>query len=352
MHAVPSQSAARNSTAAISYLVLTLNTTERAAFVARNSRVLPEMEVVRAINGFDKRETIAALAASGLRYHLFTYCSFTCGASARSCDFCTVHCAKAPCLTLCAEAPCLTLTQRSCRHCWQHLLRRFGTFGSLANWLTKYYMLRQQVRRRLPVMAMLEDDMDLQTDFRAFVERMVRTHLLAKGLRRAVSGRRPESPEPAMLVLGPWGEGYVTTLASAKRIVRRMQQQGIPLNVDIFLNDGHAGSALRVGPVPWVHRMGPNLGDCLKTAHIAMHDLPKPLVLHPPHGAAGLRWGQTMRARYCHTRPNGHRTHDRTMWRAHALHNSAATPDPQHRTGNRADGGAFVQRNSHTKAIN
>ena len=99
-------------TADISYLVLSLNTSARAAFVGENRRVLPQLHLFRAVNGFDKDETLHALASSRLLYHAYTYCSFT----------------------------------------------RFGTYGSLANYLTKYLALVHQVAHRLPFMAMLEDD--------------------------------------------------------------------------------------------------------------------------------------------------------------------------------------------------
>ena len=105
------------------------------------SIILPELQLFRAVNGFDKRQTIAALSASRLVYHLFTYCSFT----------------------------------------------RFGTYGSLANYLTKYFALEHQVRHGLPFMAMLEDDMQLEGGFREFVQSEVRRRFV-----RAGNGDGPE----------------------------------------------------------------------------------------------------------------------------------------------------------------
>ena len=75
-----------------------------------------------------------------------------------------------------------------------------------------------------------------------------------------------DARQPDLLVLGTWGEGYVSSLASARRVLDSIRLQGVPQNVDIMLNEGHAGYAARVnGRVPWHHRIGPNLGDCLKT---------------------------------------------------------------------------------------
>ena len=141
------------------------------------------------------------------------------------------------------------------------------------------------MRRRLPYMVLLEDDMQLRPDFRAFVERAVRGGALARA---------------DLLVLGAWGEGYVTSLASARRVLAALGRQGVPLAIDIMLNDGHAGRAVRVGgSVPWGHRVAPNGGDCLRTPHIGLQDLPRRL-LHTCSGGAGcVRELDARRRLYC-----------------------------------------------------
>ena len=208
--------------AQITYLVLSLNTSARSAFVAASRRVLPQLELFPAVSGFDKHATVAALARSRLRYHILTYCSFS----------------------------------------------RFGTYGSLANYLTKYFALLHQVARRLPFVCMLEDDMRLHAGFDGFVHAQVQARLVG-------------SAPPDVLVLGTWGEGYVTSLRGARRIVHSLQQQGVPQNIDIMLNEGHAGRAERVPGAPWAHRVFVNDGDCLKTPHIRLGELPPPLVYRP-----------------------------------------------------------------------
>ena len=221
----------------LTFVALSLNTTERAGFVRDNRRVLPELELFKAVNGFDRAQAVASLASTPLKFHAYTFCNYA----------------------------------------------RFATFGSLANFVTKYRALRMQLTRRLPFMAMLEDDMQLQPGFRwalvpdahqriaritrpdpravcrrrEFVVQLVRSQLL----------ERPPAKRPELLVLGPWGEGYVTSLSAATRVVARLERQGIPLTVDIMLNDGHAGRVERPrASVPWRHRVPPNGGDCLKTA--------------------------------------------------------------------------------------
>ena len=133
-------------------------------------------------------------------------------------------------------------------------------------------------------MAMLEDNMRLGRGFDAFVAEQIR-----RQFRSGVRGRRRHQPD--LLVLGAWGEGYVSSLASARRIVRSLQQQGIPQNIDVMLNEGHAGPVVRLPPksVPWAHRVGPNLGDCLKTAHIRIGELPAHLLSAPRRVLGQLR---------------------------------------------------------------
>ena len=209
--------------------------------------MLPSLTLFRSVNGFDKQETTRALANSHMKYHLMTYCSFT----------------------------------------------RFGTFGSLANYLTKFYALQHQVSHRLPFMAMLEDDMWLKDGFGQFVEAAVKRHF---------AGHRGNDA-PDLIVLGTWGEGYVTSLNSARRVLRSLQRQGIPQNVDIMLNEGHAGRAVRVDGAPWAHRVYVNDGDCLRTAHIGLRELPRALVHIPPRctGRGGcLEQYRAIRQQYCH----------------------------------------------------
>jgi hypothetical protein len=143
--------------APITYVALTLNNTERSGFVRANQALLPELELFLAVNGYSKEETIRRLGSTPLKFHPYTFCNAA----------------------------------------------RFATFGSLANFASKYLALRMQVRRRLPYMAMLEDDMQLRPGFKAFVEQTVRHGALDRA---------------DLLVLGAWGEGYVTSLASARRV--------------------------------------------------------------------------------------------------------------------------------------
>ena len=84
-------------------------------------------------------------------------------------------------------------------------------------------------------------------------------------------------------------------------------RQGVPLTIDIMLNDGHADRAVRINAlrgdrVPWDHRVAPNGGDCLKTAHIGRHDLPRRLQSTCSGGASCMRQLYCMRHIYCKMR--------------------------------------------------
>lgn len=109
-------------------------------------------------------------------------------------------------------------------------------------------------------------------------------------------------------MLGTWGEGYVTSLASARRVLSRLAQQGVPMNVDVLLNGGYVGKAQRVQGVPWRPLMRINEGDCLRTAHISRSDIPRALQAPPAEVCAQSfircrEYVQTRRRRYCGTVP-------------------------------------------------
>ena len=98
----------------------------------------------------------------------------------------------------------------------------------------------------------------------------------------------------------------VTSLESARRVVRRLDRQGVAMTVDAMLNDGHGGHAKRIVGTPWEHRVPPNEGDCLKTAHIRLGDLPRAALALPKCGtaAACLAEVRTRRAQYCRGAPS------------------------------------------------
>ena len=157
--------------AGLHFVVMSLGTPERQSFVDANRRVLPELRVLQSVNGYSKRDTVGALAETPLKYHQGKYGGF----------------------------------------------KTYGTYGSLANWLTKYRALKWQLKNKVPYMAMLEDDMKLTDEFAPFVHKQARapragahalssTHLHHRSPRRWPITSSPHTPGPARRrrkVLGP-----------------------------------------------------------------------------------------------------------------------------------------------------
>jgi hypothetical protein len=128
----------------ITYWVMSLETQERASIVQLNRGILPMLRVWKSVNGYQPKDTEQALAQTGLKLH--------------------------------------------------SLDSRFGTYGTLACFLTKYLVLMDQVERGHDYVCMIEDDMVLKDEFPVFVQRLTLLFRRHKSLN--------------MVRLGPWGEGY------------------------------------------------------------------------------------------------------------------------------------------------
>ena len=112
--------------------------------------------------------------------------------------------------------------------------------GMLGNWLSKYDALQAQVRDRVPFQVMIEDDLVVSPAFVQHVQDLVRSYFGAEDV------YRPVREQVNLVVLGRWGEAYLTSLASAKRVVRRLRLNGIRRNIDIQLNDGSVGRTIKL----------------------------------------------------------------------------------------------------------
>lgn len=112
--------------------------------------------------------------------------------------------------------------------------------GMLGNWLSKYDALQAQIRDGVPYQVMIEDDLVVAPAFAQHVQELVRAHF-GPG-----NANRPVREQVNLVVLGRWGEAYLTSLASAKRVVRRLRLNGIRRNIDIQLNDGSVGRTIKL----------------------------------------------------------------------------------------------------------
>ena len=131
---------------------------------------------------------------------------------------------------------CNAVVARSLRY---HKLGK-PSAGMLGNWLTKYDALQAQIRDRVPFQVMIEDDLVVSPGFAQLVLKLVRSHFGSD------DSRRPIQEQVNLVVLGRWGEAYLTSLASAKRVMRRLRLNGIRRNPDIQLNDGSVGRTIKL----------------------------------------------------------------------------------------------------------
>lgn len=184
----------------IKYYILSLLTIERQNLVKKNQERFPEIDVFRSINGYDIKETLSHLTNSKLQYH--------------------------------------------------HL--EFATYGTLANFLTKYNVLLHQIEQNIPFLCFIEDDLELHDNFLSHTSALLNYF---------------QTQNINMVRLGKWGEGYITSLNGAKNIVQFIQKRGITHNIDNQLRK-FSGQEFYAKSTPWTLKYETNKGDCLKTEKI------------------------------------------------------------------------------------
>jgi hypothetical protein len=134
----------------------------------------------------------------------------------------------------------------------------FPTNGTLACFLSKHAAFRLQVDQKLPLLVLLEDDVRLDPDFDAYVRVAAQLLFLFPWLTH--------------LRLAQWGEGYITNVRGAERILHKLGQQGIRRNIDNQLRRD-CGPQFPVGrliPPHWQLVVATNAGDCLKTGPVTI----------------------------------------------------------------------------------
>jgi len=224
----------------VRYLVATMGA--RGRFIAHNRRLLPRLEAFRSTNGMNVSEVHAFFEARPqLRfYKLFTW-----------------------------------------------------TYGMLASWTTKYRALEDQVQRGVPFQAIIEDDLLLEEGFTRFVEGMTARWL------GSANERLPEADRFNLVVLGRWGEGYVTSLESARRVLAFLDGNGVRKNADIQWNDGSCGRIVQVEPqaTPWRLLVKTSQGVMRQTAPINKRHAQPSLRYRP--GTGMLRCHNYMPAATC-----------------------------------------------------
>ena len=127
----------------------------------------------------------------------------------------------------------------------------FCTYGTLANFITKVKMLKYQIENNIPYICFIEDDLVLDDNFEEFINSY--TSFFHKDIN--------------MIRLATWGEGYITSIESAKRVLNCIYDKGIINNIDGQLKY-YSGSEIYLHNTPWKLVIGTNNGDCLKTERL------------------------------------------------------------------------------------
>lgn len=185
----------------IPIFILSLLTPERLQYVKHNLDNFPTLQILQSVNGYSKLEVINSFTALKLNYISFQ--------------------------------------------------ENFDTYGTLANFLTKYKMLLFQVLNNIPYICFIEDDLILHNEFKKFINNC-KVHFI-------------KDPDLNMIRLEKWGEGYITSLDGAKRIIELIKKTGIITQIDNQLRL-YCGKELRIYNTPWHLKIASNQGDCLKTS--------------------------------------------------------------------------------------
>lgn len=193
----------------IQYYILSLLTEERKSIIKQNLQLFPNFSIIKAINGYDIDETINEFKKTKLIYK---------------------HLSPDP---------------------------AFSTYGTLANFLTKYNILIHQISQKIPYICFIEDDLELGAEFIKCVEYLIQYF---------------DTEDINSIRLDTWGEGYITSLKGAKNIINLINENGIIENIDNQLNY-YCGPQIICTNTPWKLIVPTNAGDCLKTEKINIERL-------------------------------------------------------------------------------
>tara|TARA_B100000424_G_scaffold271405_1_gene273970 strand:+ start:1384 stop:2031 length:648 start_codon:yes stop_codon:yes gene_type:complete len=179
----------------IKYFIQSLNLPEREKNVKDIKSILPEAEIFQSINGYNINETKNELTKSRLKYKNL----------------------------------------------------EFKTYGTLANYLTKFKAFKYQIENNIEYMCLLEDDVIItDRNFDKFLKSKL--YLLKTN---------------NILRLSNWGEGYLTNVEGAKNIIDSINKNGIISNIDNQLRNNCGNEVFINAPIKT--SVSTNKGDCLKT---------------------------------------------------------------------------------------
>lgn len=187
--------------------ILSLLTEERLKYINKTTKLFPFINIVKSVNGYDRDETINEFLSLNLDFHK------------------------------------LKVGPRN----------DFNNYGTLACWITKVKFLKFQIDNKIPYALFLEDDAKLLPGF-------------FDSLNDIMSDKWGLLDNDVNVIrLFQWGEGYITSLSSAKRLLSIIQDTGVVDNIDNQLRE-RSGPELKLNFNDFYRKwVKTNEGDILKT---------------------------------------------------------------------------------------
>ena len=222
--------------------VMTLGQEDRMKWLRNNRRVVPGLHAAKAVNGFNKTATTEALLHAGIRFRQL------CG-QPREGEVVKNHMKKE-----------------------DHSTRAFETWGTLANDITRVLAIKQQVHLGIPFAAVIEDDLELQPGFSAFLSRLAQKTWPQPTLPAPeLVGSSLETHRIDYIILGRFGEGYLFSLAGARNVLRAYQRHGFHGCPDqqLMSNFMPEVSSISDRAAPWRPLVSTNMGAIMETSDIS-----------------------------------------------------------------------------------
>jgi hypothetical protein len=187
--------------------ILSLLTPERLDYINKTCKLFPFVKIFDSVNGYDKEETIKEFLSLDIDFHK------------------------------------LKIGPKN----------DFNNYGTLACWMTKVKFLEFQIENEIPYALFLEDDAKLLPGFfDALDEQMEGKWCML-------------DKEVNIIRLFQWGEGYITSLSSAHRLLDIIKKTGVIDNIDNQFRE-RSGPELKLKFNNFYRKwVKTNEGDILKT---------------------------------------------------------------------------------------
>lgn len=215
----------------VAIVVTSLMTPQRTLWVDDMRKVVPELEIVKSINGFNKTEVKSELLKSGCAFH--------------------------------------------------RLCRDHENWGMLASLLTRHKAFSKQTA---DFQVLLEDDLKLHPKrFKPFIASMIEAHFCnGPPVNNQICKQGPQvihcfgRRHPDIVQMDHFGEAYLTDRAGARALSNKLKTYGIRgcsdqmFNVGEIMNESHVYSTRHQ---PWQLLVRTNRGDIHKTSKLKPNEM-------------------------------------------------------------------------------